>query len=39
MQDFIPRKKSGKHKETRQKEEGKKDLRKNVMVLHVVMIH
>ncbi len=28
VQDFIPRKKSGKHKERRQKEEGKKDLRK-----------
>jgi len=37
VQDFIPRKKSGKHKERRQKEEGKKDLRKIVKVLYVVM--
>jgi hypothetical protein len=35
---FIPRKKSGKHKEET-KGGGKKRFKKNVMVLYVVVIH
>ncbi len=39
MQDFIPRKKSGKHKDKEPKGGGKERFKKNVMILYVVMIH